>query len=260
MFIQKSLFNEDLNFYFDNKIKEYVALQNQGPNLEEIVSNQSNNFYTEYLEGKKIHKNYIIKPYLIQGYNKYEKEMEEQKKHITFKDVNEFIYSQNFQSDNQKNIENENKSGKNHLVIDKLIKFDSKEMPTSYNIFLIPNNLNKKQEKDLSINNVRRSSSIKRRSTKIRIIQGEEEDNKGIRFSYMINEKNDELNEEQKEEITDNIKDIMKRVYKSKLQNIKEDQEILMDSVKTKFGRDYFINIVTSGNKRNLPKKIVEND
>ena len=260
MFIQKSLFNEESNLYFDNKIKEYIELQKQGLNLGDIVSNQSKSFYSEFSEWKKIDENYIIKPFLIHDYNKFEKKMMDKKNYIIFKDVNEFIYSQNFKSDNQKNIENENKSGKNNLIIDKLIKFDSKEMPTSYNIFLIPNNLNKKQEKDLSINNVRRSSSIKRRSTKIRIIQGEQEDNKGIRFSYMINEKNDELNEEQKEEITDNIKDIMKRVYKSKLQNIKEDQEILMDSVKTKFGRDYFINIVTSGNKRNLPKKIVEND
>ena len=260
MFIQKSLFNEDLNFYFDNKIKEYVALQNQGLNLEEIVSNQSNNFYTEYLEGKKIHKNYIIKPYLIQGYNKYEKEMEEQKKHITFKDVNEFIYSQNFQSDIQKNIENEIKSGKNKLIIDKLITFNIKEMPSSYNIFLIPNDIINEEEKDFLINKNRRPSVLKRHSTKIKIIQGEKESNKGIRYSYVMNENDVELNDDEKEEITDNIKDIMKRVYKSKLENIKEDQKILMDSIKTKFGRDYFINIVTSGNKKNIPKKIVEND
>ena len=52
----------------------------------------------------------------------------------------------------------------------------------------------------------------------------------------------------------------MKKVFKSKLDNIMEDKEILMDSVKTKFGRDYFVNIMSSGNKKNIAIKIVEND
>ena len=60
----------------------------------------------------------------------------------------------------------------------------------------------------------------------------------------MIKNKENELSDDQKEEITDNIKDIMKKVFKSILENVKEDRELLMDSIKTKFGRDYFINTV----------------
>ena len=129
-------------------------------------------------------------------------------------------------------------------------------------MFLIPNNTNKnKNENILDINNNQNGSRIsKRKSTKIKIISGEKQNEKGIRYAHVINERDDELNEEQKDEIIDNIKDIMKRVYKSNLLNVKEDQEILMDSVKTNFGRDYFVNIIGSVNKKNSSIKIVENE
>ncbi len=260
MFIQKSLLNDDLNFYFDKKIKEYDDFQKQGLNLGEIINFQSKNLYNEYLASQKINKNYIIKPYLIANYNKYEEEMKMKNKSITFKDVNEFIYSQNFINDKGKNTNND--SIKNNLIIDNLFKFDSKEFPNSYKIFLIPNNTNKnKNENILDINNNQNGSRIsKRKSTKIKIISGEKQNEKGIRYAHVINERDDELNEEQKDEIIDNIKDIMKRVYKSNLLNVKEDQEILMDSVKTNFGRDYFVNIIGSVNKKNSSIKIVENE
>lgn len=75
----------------------------------------------------------------------------------------------------------------------------------------------------------------------------------------MIKNEENELNEEEKEEITDNIKDIMKKVYKSSIENSREEKELFMDSVKTKFGRDYFVNIISSSNKKNSTIKIVEN-
>jgi len=262
MFIQKSLLNDDSNFYFEKKIKEYDDFQKQGLNLGEIINLQSKNLYNEYLISQKINTNYIIKPYLIPNYNKYVEEMKMKNKSITFKDVNEFIYSQNFINDKGKNTNYENNSIKNSFIIDNLIKFDSKDFPTSYKIFLMPNNTTKnKNENNLDINNNQNGSRIsKRRSTKIKIISGEKQNEKGIRYAHVINERDDELNEEQKDEIIDNIKDIMKRVYKSNLLNVKEDQEILMDSVKTNFGRDYFVNIIGSVNKKNSSIKIVENE
>jgi hypothetical protein len=188
--------------------------------------------------------------------------MKMKNKSITFKDVNEFIYSQNFINDKGKNTNYENNSIKNSFIIDNLFKFDSKDFPTSFKIFLMPNNKTKnKNENNLDINNNQNGSRIsKRRSTKIKIISGEKQNEKGIRYAHVINERDDELNEEQKDEIIDNIKDIMKRVYKSNLLNVKEDQEILMDSVKTNFGRDYFVNIMGSVNKKNSSIKIVENE
>ena len=255
MFVQKSLFNEELNVYFDNKIKKCVKLKKSGNSFERIVNIQSQIFDEEFSSSQKINKNYIIKPYLIQDYNKFEEDMKNKKKSITLKDINEFIFSQNFKD------EGKNKNRSNKHIIDKLFKFNKENNPNSYKIFLIPNNImNKKEETNLEKINLNSINKRKRRSTKIKIISGEKENNEEVRYAYIIKEKEDELNEEQKEEIVDNIKDIMKKVFKSKLDNIKEDKEILMDSVKTKFGRDYFVNIMSSGNKKNIAIKIVEND
>jgi hypothetical protein len=51
----------------------------------------------------------------------------------------------------------------------------------------------------------------------------------------------------------------MKKVYKSSIENSREEKELFMDSVKTKFGRDYFVNIIGSSSKKNSTVKIVEN-
>ena len=261
MFIQNTLFNEDSNLYFEEKMKEYKNFQKQGLSLGEIINIQSNKLYNEYIAFHKIKKNYIIKPYLISDYNNYEAEMQRKNKNISFKDVNEFIYSQSFADDKEKNNNNGNKSIKNKLVIDKLFKFNIKDFPSSYKIFLIPGNIiNKKKENNLEQNNINSTNEKERRSTRIKIISGEEQNENRVRIASLINKTDNELNEEQKDEIIDNIKDIMKRVYQSKLLNVKEDQEILMDSIKTKYGRDYFVNIVGSVNKKNLTIKIVENE
>ena len=259
MFVQKSLFNEDLNLYFTNKMKEFAELKKKGISFGEIINIQSKNIDNEYRLSKKIDKNYIIKPTLIPNYKEFEKEMKSQNKSITFKDIHEFLFSQTFNDDKETN-QNENR--KNNQIIDELISFSNIKEPSSYTIFLIPNKLiNNNKEKNLDefdTPNLKRR--FKRSSTKIKIISGQKENVDEIRYSCVIKEKDDELNQDQKDEIIDNIKDIMKKVYESKLVNIEENQEILMDSVGTKFGRDYFINIISAGNKKSSSIKIVENE
>ena len=259
MFIQKSLANEDSNFYFDDKIKEHKELLKRGLNLGEIVNTQAQRMENEYLSFQKINKNYIIKPYLIENYNDYEEEKKKENKPITFKDVNEFIYLQNFNNEKENNMSKENNQKKNKLIINKMINLNNKDDSTSFKQFLIPDNLTKNNNKaNFSEDLIDQPNTRQRRSTKVKIIIGERK--RTDRYSFMIKNKENELNDDQKEEITDNIKDIMKKVFKSILEDIKEDRELLMDSIKTKFGRDYFINIICSGNKKNLSIKIVENN
>jgi len=109
MFIQKSLFEEELNYYFDDKIKEYKNLKEKGLNLGEIINLQITNLQNEYSEAQKINKNYIIKPFLIEKYNDYEKQMKKSKTQIGFRDINEFIYSQSFEDNSGKNIDSRGK-------------------------------------------------------------------------------------------------------------------------------------------------------
>ena len=248
MFIQKSLLNGESSFYFDEKIKEHKELYQKGLNSQEIYKNIEN----EFLSSQKINKNYIIKPYLFSNYIEYEEKMKKENKSITLADIKEFIFSQQF------NIQ-ENEKRKNKLIIDKLIKLNNKNDLSAYKIFLIPSDLTpKKARKSVDENSAEIPTRRKRRSTKIRIIAGQVENE--YKCPLIINNDVSELNEEQKEEITDNIKDVMKKVFKSSFDDIKEDKELLMNSVKTKFGIGYFVNIISSGNKKNISIKILENE
>ena len=243
MFIQKSLLNEDTNFYFDEKLKERKNLSS---------SETTNNIKNEYFSSQKISKNYIIKPYLIPDYIEYEEKMKSEKKTIAFTDIKEFIFSKTFSK-------TENNERKNKQIIDKLFKLNNKDDLASYKIFLIPSNITEKK----SNKNVGEKIDVKtkkrdRRSTRIKIIAGKEESN--YKYSYIRNNDENKLNDDQKEEISDNIKDVMKKVFKSSFDDIKEEKELLLDSVKTIFGIEYFVNIICSGNKKNISIKIVENE
>ena len=243
MFIQKSLLNEDSNFYFEEKIKEH-----KGQNSSEICKN----IKKEFSSSQKINKNYIIKPYLIPNYIEYEEKMKSENKTITFPDIKEFIFSKTF-------TDTETNERKNKQIIDKLFKLNNKDDLTSYKIFLIPNNLTeKKNKKNADDKNEEKPKKRERKSTKIRIIAGKEENH--YKYSYISNNNENKLSDDQKEEITDNIKEVMKKVFKSAFNDIKEEKELLMDSVKTKFGIEYFVNIISSGNKKNISIKIVENE
>lgn len=51
----------------------------------------------------------------------------------------------------------------------------------------------------------------------------------------------------------------MARVYKSEIKNAIEDEKTIIDCIKTKFGRDYFIKIIIKGNEQHV-MKIMEKD
>jgi hypothetical protein len=81
-------------------------------------------------------------------------------------------------------------------------------------------------------------------------IISEEKDNKenNIKITQNISNNENDLSEDDKDEIKDNIREIMTRVYRSETSKIEEDKRTIIDSMKTQFGRVYFINILNTGN------------
>ena len=100
----------------------------------------------------------------------------------------------------------------------------------------------------------------KRSSNKLKIISGDEKNAKNIRYSFYIRKRGAELSEDQIDEIKDNIRETMTRVYRSEIKDLKEDEKIIMDSIKEEFGRDYFINVITSGNSKERVEKVLQKD
>ena len=206
MFIQKALIDENGKLYIDERIKEYLELQKQGNNTVQIMNKQCLTFHNEYLSSQKINKNYIIKPYLIPNYHEYEEDMRNNKKCINFKDIKEFIYSQNFLNDNTNNNKSDNANKpKNKKIIDKFFILNNKDDPASYLTFTLPNNLiiNKTE---IKIEEAKEQIPIicKRSSTKIKIISGEKGDNQEYRYSSFYSTNSEKgLSEEQKETLYD---------------------------------------------------------
>ena len=82
------------------------------------------------------------------------------------------------------------------------------------------------------------------------IISEEEENKKNIvKMSQTLTFKEYELSEDEIDEIKDNIREIMTRVYRSDVSKIEEDKKMIIDSLKTQFGRDYFTKILNNGYK-----------
>ena len=228
----------------------------------QIINKQLENLHKDYLSFQKINKNYIIKPFLIPNYKNYEEEMKTQKKIISFKDIKEFIYSQNFNDENN-NSENINKSRKNIKIIDKLFNLSNNDDPKSFDIFILPDNLIKNKTKNNSDENKDiYPNKIIRKTSKMKIISGEKGDTHEYRYSFYSTKSDISLNEEEQDSIKDNIKDIMKKVFKSQLKSdeIKSDQDLLLESVKNKFGIDFFVNIMSISNKKNQEIKIIEKE
>ena len=262
MFIQKTLIDEEGKLYIDGRIKEFLELQKQGNNTMQIINKQLESLHKNYLSFQKINKNYIIKPFLIQNYKNYEEEMKTQKKIISFKDIKEFIYSQNFNDENN-NSANINKSRKNLKIIDKLFNLSNNDDPKSFDIFILPDNLIKNKTKNNSDENKDiYPNKIIRKTSKMKIISGEKGDTHEYRYSFYSTKSDISLNEEEQDSIKDNIKDIMKKVFKSQLKSdeIKSDQDLLLESVKNKFGIDFFVNIMSISNKKNQEIKIIEKE
>ena len=265
MFIQNSFCNEnDKKFYFDSRIKDYLELKKKGHNPGLIYSKISEKFKKQYLSYFEINKNYIIKPYFLKNFEKEEEKFTSKNKIMKLREIISFISNKYEPYNNYLNNQGVLKESKR--IVSKPIDLSHENDPQNYNIFIIPennldNNTNTNNmigENDGIESNSGNSSNKKIQSNKMKIISGDGNNKSNIRYSVYI--RNKELTEEQIDDIKDNIRETMTRVYKSEIKNIKEDEKIIMDCIKTKFGRDYFINVITSGNKKDRVIKIVGED
>ena len=265
VFLQNSLFKEDnKKFYFDNYINKYNELKENGLNSNLIFINLFENFKSQYLSFLQINKNYIIKPFFIKEFAKFEEKYESKNKNVKYIDIVSFISKQ--YNPNSNNLNNKGILKENKRIVGRKIILSHENDPEKYFLFLIPennkkeveNNFNDKKNEDKKLD--ASLDNKKRKSTKITIISGDGNSVNNIRYSIYRRNKEYDLTEEEKDEIKDNIKDIMTKVYKSEIKNIKEDEKAIIDLMKTKFGRDYLVNILISGNKKDHIIKMVQKD
>ena len=269
MFIQNSLFpNDDKKSYFEDRLSYLEEIKKSGANLSynsEKLYQKLNEDYNKYFEVKK---KYVIKPFFIKEFNILEEKKSAKNQKVNMSDIIRILskhYSkQNFTILNKHGVLFENKR-----VIKQDIELTNDNDPQEIMIFYIHNIVNdnnninnedKSEENNSIINKDNSASKIKKVKTiKMGIISKEEDIKKNnIKISQALPNKEYELSEDEIDEIKDNIREIMTRVYRSDVNKIKEDKKTLIDSLKTRFGRDYFTNILNNGYKQDyLIKNLV---
>ena len=252
MFIQNS-FSNDKKSYFDEYYQEYRQLKLKHKKNINILQNLHEKFEKQYLFNFEINTNYSINANNLEKLNVFD--------HDSFE-----INKSDFNYSNNRRILKENKR-----IIEHPIKLNNKNEQQNFKIFVIPekkkenipnyDSISEKNENEsnseISIGN---SSNKKPSSNIIKIISGDGNNSKNIRYSVYIKNIKSELTEDQIDEIQDNIREIMTRIYKSEVTNINEDEKIIMDCINTKYGRDYFINVITSGIKKDGVVKNLQKD
>ena len=148
----------------------------------------------------------------------------------------------------------------NQRLIKRNFELNNKNDPQENKIFYITNQNEKKENKDKD--NKKSSYKLpKMKSIKMGIISEEEDNNKNIiKISQTLTFKEYELSEDEIDEIKDNIREIMTRVYRSDVSKIEEDKKMIIDSLKTQFGRDYFTKILNNGYKQDFLVKNLVNE
>ena len=273
MFIQSSFFNDEegKNFYFDEYLKNYNKLKNQGYNSNYIFSELSENFENKYISNIEINKNYIVKPYFMKNFNKLEEKYDNKNIKVKLRDIISFVSKEFLPYERYLNSHGVLKE--NRRFVGRPIKISNENDPKNFVKFIIPENkIDKNIDKDNQENDDRKkkeietntnitkdnSNKIKRKSTRMRIISGE--GNNNVNYSVCIRNKGVELTEDQIDDLKDSVREIMTRVYKSELKNIVEDEKTIMEIIKTKFGRDHFVNVISLGNKKDKVIKILQKD
>ena len=258
MFVQNSLFNEnDKKSYFEDRLNEFIELKKAGTSSSQIHAKLYENFKNEYNSYFQINNNYIIKPFFIKEFEKFEENYTSKNKIMKLSNANLFL-SKQYEAQNDSYLNNHGVLKENRRIIEKPIELDNKNDPEEYNIFLIPGqkieNLIYKKENNNSESN---SSFKKTKSIKMGIISEEDNNENKIRYSQNLPNKEYELTEDERDEIKDNIREIMTRVYRSEVNKIDEDKKTIIESMKIQFGRDYFVNILNTGNNNDRTVKLV---
>ena len=258
MFIQNSLFRDDENkIYFEESLQEFLEYKLKGLGISYTYPKLYDKLKKAYLSYFAISKKYIIKPFFIQKFEEYEKiNYLDKNKKINLKNVCLFLFKQ-YEIQNDSNINAHGVLKENKRIMQMPIELNNEEDPEMIDIFYFPGKniedlINDNKKETPNNKNLRKTKSIK-----VGIIS-EEKDNKenNIKYTQNISNEND-LTEDDKDEIKDNIREIMTRIYRSETKQLNEDKKTIIDSMKTQFGREYFISILNTGNIINRNIKLV---
>ena len=258
MFIQNSLLHpENKEYYFEKRLSDYDEIKKMGATKELYIYDKLTEKYKVDTDNFfKLNKTYVMKPYFIKEFKDYEKNLS---KKINISDITQFLLN-HYNQPNYANMIVEGILPANKRIFNGPIELSNDDDPEKIEIYYPPEQKKEIDKKFKSELNTNENSSSKLKEIKM-IEMGpkkEEIKNNEIKISESLLNKENKLTEEEMDDIKDNIKEIMTRMYRSDLKKIEQDKNILIDSLKTKFGRDYFINILSNGYKQdNLVKNLV---
>ena len=266
MFIQNSLFHpDDKKTYFEERLSDFEEIKKAGATLAFNLEKLFQKFKDDYTKFFEIKKKYVIKPFFMKEFQIFEEKNFSKNKKIKLSDVVKFLVKQ-YDRPIYTNVNSHGVLFENKRVFDRSIELTNDDDPEEYPIFYIPKqkneneNENEKVESQTSSN--KPGSKLKRiKSIKMGIISKEEDIKKNnIKISQALPNKEYELSEDEIDEIKDNIRETMTRVYRSDVSRIEEDKKMIIDSLKTQFGRDYFIKILSNGYKQDYLVKNLVNE
>ena len=258
MFIQNSLLHpENKEYYFEKRLSDYDEIKKMGATKELYIYDKLTERYKVDTDNFfKLNKTYVMKPYFIKEFKDFEKNLS---KKLNISDITQFLLN-HYNQPNYANMIVEGILPVNKRIFNGPIELSNEDDPEKIEIYYPPEQKKEIDKKFKSELNTNENSSSKLKEMKI-IEMGpkkEEIKNNEIKISESLLNKENKLTEEEMDDIKDNIKEIMTRMYRSDLKKIEQDKNILIDSLKTKFGRDYFINILSNGYKQdNLVKNLV---
>ena len=259
MFIQNSLFpNDDKKPYFEERLSDFEEVKKAGANTEYNLEKLFKKYKDEYYKYFEVNKKYVIKPFFLKEFNDIEEKNISQNKKTKLSEVVKLLsklYDKPLFVNDHGGVLFENQR-----LIKRNFELNNKNDPQENKIFYITNQNEKKENKDKD-NKKSGCKLPKMKSIKMGIIS-EEEDNKKniIKISQTLTFKEYELSEDEIDEIKDNIREIMTRVYRSDVSKIEEDKKMIIDSLKTQFGRDYFTKILNNGYKQDFLVKNLVNE
>ena len=259
MFIQNSLFpNDDKKPYFEERLSDFEEVKKAGANTEYNLEKLFKKYKDEYYKYFELNKKYVIKPFFLKEFNDIEEKNISQNKKTKLSEVVKLLsklYDKPLFVNDHGGVLFENQR-----LIKRNFELNNKNDPQENKIFYITNQNEKKENKDKD-NKKSGCKFPKMKSIKMGIIS-EEEDNKKniIKISQTLTFKEYELSEDEIDEIKDNIREIMTRVYRSDVSKIEEDKKMIIDSLKTQFGRDYFTKILNNGYKQDFLVKNLVNE
>ena len=255
MFIQNSLFRpEDKVSYFEERLYDFQEVKKRGATMAYNLEKLNQKYIKDYTKFAEIKKKYVIKPFFIKEFKKIEDENVAKNKKIKLSDIVKFL-SKHYDKPKFTQVNDHGVLYENKRVIKKSIELNNDNDPKEIPIYYIP------KSKDESKDNIgKKGENIKKiKSIKVGIIAKEEDNKKNnIKISQILPNKTNELTEDEIDDIKDNIREIMARIYKSDVRKIEDDKKVIIDSLRTQFGREYFTNIIYNGYKQdNLVKNLI---